>query len=163
MFVAGTSNRGFFDGIHTTCAWHASADRSLVTMRELNLDGVPSCRFCQAVTRDIRRKWADHFCEWWPLDPFTGNPSKDLTAGLEGVARMAVHDASTPDSRRASSDIGGDSSYLPQGVSYYNQPTGYGRASSVGELASRETSHHVGYDEACPSISQSSPLLQVEA
>ena len=136
----------------------------LTTMRELNIDGEPSCRFCQTISRDLRKKWADHYCEWWALDSFSGTQSKDSSAGYEEVARMAAHSASATGSRRASSESpshragSGDGSYLPQGVSYYNQQTGYGRASSVGELASRETSHHVGYDEALLSTSQSSPL-----
>ena len=85
----------------------------LTTMRELNMDGVPSCRFCQTVSRDLQKKWADHYCEWWALDSFSGTQSKDSSAGYEEVARMAAHAASATGSRR---ELATTTSKLAMGV-----------------------------------------------
>ena len=128
-------------------------------MRDLFIDGEPSCRFCRTVSKAIRKRWIDTFRDYWNLDPWSGNAT-EVAQIHEDVARLAVYDTTPPNSRRASSTPSqrtlGESGYLPEGVSYY-PPAGYGQA-SVGELSSREVSHHSGYDEAQPSYSQHSPI-----
>ena len=71
-------------------------------MRDLFIDGEPSCRFCRTVSKAIRKRWIDTFRDYWNLDPWSGNAT-EVAQIHEDVARLAVYDTTPPNSRRASS------------------------------------------------------------
>ena len=145
---------------HNVCIGCTGMPKMDAAMRDFLFEGNPSCRFCKTVPKAVRKRWIDTFRDYWDLEPWSGKTT-EFNEVHEGVARLAMHSTTPPNSRRASSSTPShrtleDSSELPEGVSYY-PPFGYG-AASVGELSSREVSPHSSHGGARPSCSQDSPI-----
>ena len=125
--------------------------------------GIPTCKYCRRVPRDVRLRWINSVRDYMGLDRWTGETAEFLEVN-EGVKRLDMHNSPPTDSRRASSPCfsrrrAGDSLQLtPQDVSYYPHTRGY-LAASTGELVSRDTSHGSSRDgEAHASGSLVSPF-----
>ena len=121
---------------HNVCIGCTAMPKMEAAMRDFFFEGDPSCRFCRAVPKAVRKRWIDTFRDYWELEPWSGKTT-EFNEVHEGVARLAMHSSTPPNSRRASSSTPShrtleDSSELPGLVSYY-PPFGYG-AASVGEL-----------------------------
>ena len=150
---------------HEVCIACTASPKMESAMIDFVHGGVPTCRYCRQISREDRKRWIDNFRDYWGLDPWSGETA-EFHEVHEGVARLAMHSSPPSNSRRASSSTPSrraldDSSLVPEGASYYPPPRGYVGA-SVGELSSREVSHHSSHGETLASSSLDSSLPPVE-
>ena len=130
---------------HEVCLACTDVPKVKTAMLEYVQGGIPTCRYCRRVPRDIRLRWINSVRDYMGLDYWTGETAEFLEVN-EGVKRLDVHNSPPSNGRRASSpcfsrrrDV--DSLQLaPEDASYYPRSRGY-LAASTGELSSRDVSH----------------------
>ena len=104
--------------------------------------GVPTCKYCRRISRDVRKRWINSVRDYMGLDSWSGETTEFLEVH-EGVKRLDMHNSPSSGGRRASSPCLQSRGALdsrqqtPEGVSYYPPSRGY-LAASAGELSSRD-------------------------
>ena len=71
-------------------------------MLEYVQGGIPTCKYCRRVPRDIRLRWINSVRDYMGLDCWTGETAEFLEVN-EGVKRLDMHTSPPSDGRRASS------------------------------------------------------------
>ena len=123
---------------HEVCVACTASPKVESAMIDYVHGGVPTCKYCRRVSRDVRKRWIDSVRDYWGLDSWSGETAEFLEVN-EGVACLDMHNSPPSGSRRASSRSFpsrralDDSMLAPEGVSYYPPSRGY-LATSVGEL-----------------------------
>ena len=64
--------------------------------------GVPTCKYCRRIPRDVRKRWIDSVRDYMGLDSWAGETSEFLEVH-DGVARLDMQASPPSDGRRASS------------------------------------------------------------
>ena len=88
--------------------------------------GVPTCKYCRRVPRDVRLRWINSVRDYMGMDSWAGETTEFLGVH-EGVKRLDMHNSPSSGGRRASSPClqsrGAFESrqQTPEGVSYYPQ------------------------------------------